>query len=152
MTAYSLEELRAAYEHFSQVSDECAATSDYNTFADLFTDDCTYVEHVFGEMHGREAVREWIAPLMKVPPNSLMTYTHEWVLFDEPNGRVVFCARTHMPDLGDDVDYSATNWTRIDYAGGRMWAREEDIYNPAHFATMLTNWQNAQGSEQTTTP
>ena len=76
-------------------------------------------------MHGREAVRQWIVPLMKEPPNSLMTYTHDWVLFDEGNGRVVLCARTHMPDLGDGIDYSTTNWTRIDYAGDGRWSREE---------------------------
>ena len=57
MAKYSTDELREAYEHFSLVSDECAASADYNAFADLFTEDCTYVEHVFGEMHGREAVR-----------------------------------------------------------------------------------------------
>jgi hypothetical protein len=38
-----------------------------------------------------------------------MTYTHDWVMFDEANGRVVFCARTHLPDPGDGTDYSATN-------------------------------------------
>jgi ketosteroid isomerase-like protein len=51
------DELHEAYGHFARVSDECAASADYNAFADLFTDDCTYIEHVFGEMHGREAVR-----------------------------------------------------------------------------------------------
>ena len=144
MATSSPAELRAAYEVFSRVSDECAASADYNAFADLFTDDCTYVEHVFGEMHGREAVREWIVPLMKEPLNRLMTYTHDWVLFDEPNSRVVFCARTHMPDLGDGGDYSTTNWTRIDYGGDGLWCREEDIYNPEHFGTLLGNWQAAK--------
>jgi hypothetical protein len=63
MTKYSIDELRDAYEHFSRSSDECAASADYNAFADLFTEGCTYIEHVFGEMHGREAVRQWIVPL-----------------------------------------------------------------------------------------
>jgi uncharacterized protein (TIGR02246 family) len=144
MTKYSLDELREAYEHFSRASDECAASGDYNAFVDLFTEDCTYIEHVFGEMHGREAVRQWIVPLMKQHPNDQMTYTHDWVLFDEPNGRVVFCARTHMPDPGDGTEYSTTNWSRIDYAGDGRWSREEDVYNPAHFGTMLTEWQAAK--------
>lgn len=149
MAAFSLDELRRAYEHFSQVSDDCARSRDYNAFADLFTRDCTYVEHVFGEMHGREAVREWIVPLMLQWPNDLMTYTHDWVIFDEPNGRVVFCARTHMPDLGDGNDYSATNWSCIDYAGDDLWWREEDIYNPTNFGTLLTTWQAAKDAADT---
>ena len=72
MTSFSLGELRAAFEQFSRVSDACAASGDYNAFADLFTEDCTYIEHVFGEMHGREAVRRWIVPLMKQHPNDQM--------------------------------------------------------------------------------
>jgi hypothetical protein len=60
MTKYSLDELIEAFERFSRVSDECAASGDYNAFADLFTEDCRYIEHVFGEMHGREPVRQWL--------------------------------------------------------------------------------------------
>ena len=93
MPRYPIAELRQAYEHFKEVSDQCAATADYNAFADLFTDGCTYVEHAFGEMHGREEVRNWIVPLMRDPINAEMVrYTHDWVYFDEDNGRVIFCA------------------------------------------------------------
>ena len=144
MANHSLDELREAYEHFSRVSDECAASRDYNAFADLFIEDCIYIEHVFGDMHGREAVRQWIVPLMKLYPNDQMTYTHDWVLFDEEDGRVIFCARTHMPDLGYGREYSTTNWSMITYAGNSQWSREEDIYNPAHFGTLLTEWQAAK--------
>jgi SnoaL-like domain len=95
MPRFPIDELSDAYEHFSRVSDECAATSDYNAFADPFTEDCAYVEQAFGDMHGREAVRQWIVPLMKQYPNDQMTYTHDWVLFHRENARVIFCARTH---------------------------------------------------------
>ena len=71
MTGYSRAELARAYETFKRVSDKCAAAADYNAFADLFTEDCIYLEHVFGEMHGREAVRAWIVPLMQgLPPTT----------------------------------------------------------------------------------
>jgi ketosteroid isomerase-like protein len=149
MAEFSLDELRRAYEHHAQVSDDCAASCDYNAMADLYTEDCTYVEHVFGEMRGREAVREWLVPLMVEWPNNLMTYTHDWVIFDESSGCVVFCARSHLPDLGDGNDYSATNWTRLDYAGDGLFWRAEDIYNPASFATLITNWQAAEKAANT---
>jgi hypothetical protein len=51
-------------------SASCAASADYNAFTDLFTEDCTYIEHVFGEMHGRDAVRQSIVPLMKQSPDA----------------------------------------------------------------------------------
>ena len=63
-------------------------------------------------------------------------------LFDDENGRVVSCTRTHMPDLGDGREYSTTNWSMIDHAGNGQWSREEDIYNPAHFGTLLTECGN----------
>jgi uncharacterized protein (TIGR02246 family) len=144
MGRYSAAHLRDAYETFSRVSDECAASADYNAFADLFTEDCTYIEHGFGEFQGREAVRQWIVPLMQEHPANQMTYSHDWAVIDDENGRVIFCGRTHMPDLGDGRDYSATNWTRIDDAGDGRWSREEDIYNPARFASLVSEWQSAK--------
>jgi hypothetical protein len=86
---------------------------------------------------------------MKQSPNDQMTYTHDWVLFDDENGRVIFCPRTHMPDPGDGNEYSTTNWTMVDYAGDGLFSREEDIYNPAHFGTLLTNWQAAKAAAGT---
>jgi hypothetical protein len=87
MPKFPMDELRGAYERFMKVSDECAAMGDYNAFADLFTEDCTYGEHAFGEMHGREEVRNWIVPRMKQFPNEhIVRYTHDWTLFDEDNG------------------------------------------------------------------
>jgi hypothetical protein len=140
-----LDEVRSAYEHFQGVSDECAATADYTTFADLFTEDCTYIEHFFGEMRGRDEVRRWIVPLMKgYPNNQMVRYTHDWALFDEENGRIVFSARTHMADPGDGSSHSATSWTMLDYAGNGLFSREEDIYNPADFAKLLEDWQAAK--------
>jgi uncharacterized protein (TIGR02246 family) len=147
MPKFPVEELRNAYEKFKTVSDESAATADYNAFADLFTEDCSYIEHSFGEMHGRDEVRQWIVPLMRSYPNDQMVrYTHDWVLFDDENGRVVFSARTHMADPGDGQSYSATNWTMIDYAGNGLFSREEDIYNPGRFLTLIQQWQAAKDS------
>ena len=80
MPACSLEELKEAFEIFCRVGNECAAIDDYNAFADLFTEDCLYVEHCYGTMHGREAVRNWIVPLMRdYPINEMVSYTNEEV-------------------------------------------------------------------------
>jgi limonene-1,2-epoxide hydrolase len=145
MPEFSLDELRQAYENFKLVSDRCAASGDYNAFAELFTEDCTYIEHAFGEMHGREEVRSWIVPLMEgYPINQMERYTHDWVFFDEENGRVVFCARTHMADPGDGSSHTATNWTMIDFADNGLVSREEDIYNPVNFGKMIGEWEAAR--------
>ena len=61
--------------------------------------------------------------------------------------RVDLCADSFV-FVGDDTirdprDYSTTNWSMITYAGNSQWSREEDIYNPAHFGSLLTDWQAA---------
>jgi hypothetical protein len=86
---------------------------------------------------------------MRQHPNDQMTYTHDRALFDEPNGRVVFCARTHMPDPGDGSEFSTTNWSMIDDAGDGRWSREEVANNPAHLGTMLAAWQAANDAAGT---
>ena len=145
MPKFPLDEIHQAYETFKAVSDRCAALADYNAFADLFTEDCIYIEHAFGEMRGREEVRSWIVPLMKAYPiDQMERYTHDWVFFDEENGRVVFSARTHMADPGDGTSHTATNWTMIDYAGNGLWSREEDIYNPLNFGKLIEEWEAAK--------
>ena len=58
--------------------------------------------------------------------------------------RNIRCSSPLICDPGDGVSYSATNWSRIDYAGGGLFSREEDIYNLENFATLLTDWQTAR--------
>jgi hypothetical protein len=141
MDAVALDELQRHYDHFKAVSDHCAQTADYNPFADLFTEDCLYIEHCFGTMHGREAVRNWIVPLMRdYPINEMGHYTNDWVYYDEANGRVLFCPRTHMSDPGDGSEHSEVNWSLVEYAGNGLWCIEEDIYNPEEWGTLLKNW------------
>src|SRR5947209_20583435 len=72
MPGCSLEELKEAFGVFCRVGNECAERDDYNAFADLFTEDCLYVEHFYGTMHGREEVRKWIVPLMREYPMTEM--------------------------------------------------------------------------------
>jgi hypothetical protein len=55
-----------------------------------------------------------------------------------------FSARTYMADPGDGSEHSATNWTRLDYAGNGLFSREEDIYNLANFVKLLEDWQAAK--------
>ena len=127
----------------------------------MFVDDAHLAEQCFERRHTAtrtavedrtivSQVRNWIVPLMKSYPNDQMVrYTHDWVLFDEENSRVVFCARTHMADPGDGSHHSATSWTRLDYAGDGLFRREEDIYNIANFVKLLENWQAVKGRATT---
>ena len=59
---------------------------DWDAWVDCFTDDVVYVEHVLGIMHGREAVRAWIKPIMAQYGEIYTAY--EWHMIDPATGRV----------------------------------------------------------------
>src|SRR5437762_13508213 len=51
-------------EQFAHLYFTGCVAEDWLGWADLFTDDCRYVEHFWGTLHGRAQVRAWIDPVM----------------------------------------------------------------------------------------
>ena len=146
MGAFTRVELDDAFERYKEVSAEAARTGDWGPWADLFTDDVTYIEHLFGEMHGRQAVADWIGKTMATPPNDRMrAFPVDWHIVDEERGWVVFCAQNRMDDPGDGKVYEAPSWSLLKYAGGGRWSYEEDIYSPDEFARMIAAWSQVNG-------
>lgn len=147
MARFSKEEIAAAFERFIAAAAEAGRTGDWNPWADLFTEDATYVEHHYGEFHGREEIRTWITATMGTPPGSLMPeFPVEWWLIDEDRDRVVFWVWNRMEDPGDGSVHQEGNITLLDYAGNDQWCREEDIYNPARFGALLKRWNAARAA------
>ena len=81
MGKYSRDELERAFIHYWRTG---AAGEDWDAWADLFTEDCTYFEHWYGLMHGRETVRAWIVPIMDKYREIYTGY--EWHVIDEDRG------------------------------------------------------------------
>src|SRR5207244_3503162 len=67
MGAFRREELEDAFRIYWRTG---AVGEDWNAWADLFTEDCTYFEHWYGLMHGREAaMREYEAACQRDDPD-----------------------------------------------------------------------------------
>ena len=49
-----------AFDHYQDVARPGRAVRAVGPWADLFTEDAVYIEHLFGEFEGREEIREWI--------------------------------------------------------------------------------------------
>jgi hypothetical protein len=106
-----------------------------------------YIEHHYGEFHGRQAVYEWIMETMHQSPNDEMTsFPIEWYVIDEGKGWVVCCIQNVMNDPGDGQTHQAPNWTLLKYAGNDTWSYEEDIYSPVEFGKMIGTWAKAKGA------
>ena len=141
MGRFSRAELEEAFENYQQTALEAGTSGDWTKWADLFTEDATYIEHLFGTLGGREAIRNWISKTMSETPNDQMKYFPvEWYIIDEEKGWVVAQVWNRMVDPGDGSLHQAYNYTLLKYAGNGKWSHEEDIYNPAHFQTMVVGW------------
>lgn len=120
---WTREEIEQAFRTYWRTG---AVGEDWNAWCNLFAEDAVYVEHFYGDLRGREAIREWIVPVMGRYPEIYTAY--EWHVVDEAAGRVVVYMqnRRDHPSGTGTCDFPGV--TILDYAGGGKWAREEDFY------------------------
>jgi ketosteroid isomerase-like protein len=138
---WSREELERAHQNYADTAARCARSGDWRAWADLFTDDAVYLEHTFGEFHGRDEIYDWISRTMAAWPNAAMTsFPHAWCVCDEERGWWICRIENRMKDPGDGSVHQAHNLTVLHYAGDGRFSYEEDAYNPAAFAPMLQGW------------
>jgi hypothetical protein len=145
MGEFTRDEIERAYAHYRQTAAEAGASGDWDPWADLFTEDAEYYEHLYGTFQGREAIRTWIKQTMAEFPNVEMTaFPAEWWVIDEERGWVVCAVWNRMQDLGDGVEHQAINWSLLKYAGNDQWSYEEDIYNVDEFGQMIQGYMKAR--------
>ena len=143
MGRWTRQELEEQFSRYEAVAQQAAASGDWNAWADLFTEDAEYIEHLYGTMQGREAIRAWITETMSsYPGDQMAAFPVEWSIVDEDRGWIACQIWNRMADPGDGSVHQAYNFTLLKYAGEGLWASEEDIYNPAHFVSMIEAWQS----------
>ena len=146
MAKFTRAQLQEALGVFNAARDRASQSGDWRIWARLFTEDAHYVEHAYGEMHGRQAIEDWICKVMATFPT--MTFPQDWVMFDEDTGAIVFQCQNAFPApfTDDGKPYAFPNWTRLIYAGDGKFSSEEDIYNPARDAGRTVKaWRAAGG-------
>ncbi len=96
--------------------EEISASGEWAQFADLFTEDATYCEHVYGDFSGREEIRPWIVKTMTTYPGSeMVAFPPAWYVFDAPTNRVICEIRNIMRDPGDGSVHEASNITILTF-------------------------------------
>jgi SnoaL-like protein len=138
MGTYSRDELERAFIHYWRTG---AAGEDWDAWANLFTEDCTYFEHWYGLMHGRETVRQWIVPIMDKYREIYTGY--EWHVVDDVRGQVVFYVqnRRDHPSGTGTCDFPGVSI--ITYAGNGTWSREEDYWAVKGRETAMKEYEDA---------
>jgi predicted ester cyclase len=121
-------------------------THDWPGWADLFTDDASYIEHNLGRFTGARGIRDWIVPTMADFPS--MTLWVEWSMIE--GNRVVFYIWNNLPDpAGKGRHFQFPNATVLTYAGAGKFDYEEDFYNPANAEAVVGDWLKAGGRRHT---
>jgi hypothetical protein len=131
MPQFTREELEQAFRQYWQTG---AVGENWDAWADLFTEDARYVEHVLGNLRGREAIRNWIKPIMERYGELYTVY--EWHAVDEAGGRVIVYMqnRRDHPSGEGTIDFPGV--TILGYAGSNQWCYEEDFWAvPTAYAT-----------------
>ena len=123
MAAFSRDELERAFRTYWQTG---AVGENWDAWADLFSEDADYVEHVLGNLKGREAIRAWIKPIMAQYGELYTAY--EWHVVDPDSGRAIVYMqnRRDHPSGHGVIDFPGI--TILEYAGNGRWQREEDFW------------------------
>jgi ketosteroid isomerase-like protein len=138
MGEFSRAEVEEAYQHFIATGD----SGDWNAWADLHSESCTWVEHHLGTFEGREAIRKAITEVMKPVP--MMVFPVEWRVIE--GNRVVYYPWQVLPDpKGGDEVYRFGCVTILEYAGNGEWSYQEDLYNPTEGQEVVARWLAAGG-------
>lgn len=142
MPSFTRRELDDAFAEYQRVTERCGETRDWSPWADQFTPDAQYYEHLYGRFNGRGEIRTWIIEVLSTfPGNEMPHYPVEWYLLDDERGWVVAYIQNRMRDPGDGSIHQSPNVSILHYAGDNQWSYQEDIYNPGDFAAMIEGWQ-----------
>ena len=123
MADFDRQEVEDAFVHYWQTG---AVGEDWEAWADLFTDDALYVEHVLGNMQGRDAIKAWIRPIMD--QYSELYTVYEWHVIEGDRVVMYMQNRRDDPEEGQPpIDFPGISVLR--YAGDGKWSYEEDFWS-----------------------
>jgi hypothetical protein len=115
-------EVEAAFRKFWTVGN---VDENWRAWPDFFTEDVHYIEHVYGEMHGRAAVRAWIEELMT--HNRDVHAVIDWYMIRGRRVVVNMQNRYYHPDPAQaPLDFPGI--TILEYAGDGLFRYEEDYW------------------------
>ena len=135
-----MHDIEADFAEFRRLG---AYERDWTAWGNLFTDDALYVDHAsqIRLRGGREFAAHVHSAMAAVAP---MTFSIDWWIVD--GGWVAMYIWNHLPDpAGAGERFGFPNITLLHFDGDGRCDVEEDFYNPADAAAVVTRWYVAGG-------
>jgi hypothetical protein len=123
MPKFSPEELERAFRTYWETG---AVGERWEEWSDLFTEDAAYHERILGSMQGRQAIRDWIVPIMAEYGELYTGY--EWHSVDAGLGKVMVYMQNRRDHPSGEGTIDFPGITILDYAGDGRWSQEEDYW------------------------
>jgi ketosteroid isomerase-like protein len=126
VSPFPREEVEGAFRHLWRVG---PVGEDWSSQAELYTEDCVYFDHFYGEMT-RDTFRTWCTGLMTEQFPELYT-AYEWHVVDGDRVVVLMQNRRDNPDPDGPPYFDFPGVSTFRYAGGGLWAEERDYWDLA---------------------
>lgn len=144
--AHDPKEIRDAYDRYVAQRDKAEAGEvGWQTLADFFTEDATFVDPAWGRVEGRDAIRHFMVESMTGLEG--WEFPREWTGVD--GDRLVSVWQNRLPGRREDGSYyQAPGVSVMTYAGDGRFSSEEDILNMAHVFELIreSGWKPGPGA------
>lgn len=135
--SFPRDEVERAWRHRMDLQDR----DDWRAFGMTFTEDGVYVEHHHGVFRGRQAILDWLVPVMA--PCKGWSFPIEWVAID--GARVIHKWWNRLPgQRADGSFHEFAGVTIMEYAGDGLFSFQEDVYNRDETDRVVAEWKAAQ--------
>ena len=117
-----------------------AVDENWAAWPDRLTPDVEYIEHVYGDMRGREAVRAWITGLMAQRAD--VKAVLDWYVISGRRLILNMTNRYYNPDP-DGPPFDFPGLTVLGYAGDGLFGYQEDYWSQRLAKVAYTGWAAA---------
>jgi len=139
MATYDDAELQSFYELHNARHE----ASDWKGLGDLFTDDGSYFDVIWGWSHGKEAIHTFLHDSMQGLDD--WTFPIHFVLMG--GDRIVTHWHNQLPGTrADGSRYETPGASIITYAGDGRMSQQMDLYDSKAILKVMKEWNEAQSS------